>query len=332
MASSVMKNGKVNACFVGCDRVAANGDTANKIGTSGLAIIAKHYGIPFYVCAPASTIDMTIKDGGDIVIEERDAQEVTDMWYKERMAPSGIKVYNPAFDVTDNSLITAFVTEFGIVRPPYIENFKAMFKSEGYVKYTAEHTMSPAIETPHFEELNRARTKLRELGLVGAALNGIGFGNLSLRVEENEFLISGTATGSSPVLGPDGYCLITSFDVSKNRVESTGPVKPSSETMTHGVIYQSCPNANCVIHIHSRTIFDGMIRDKYPATPVTAAYGTPEIALAIGKLVRHDPGKNEGSIVLAGHDEGVIVYAATIEKALSLTEELYNKYQLTINR
>jgi len=127
MASMVMKNGWVNACFVGCDRAAANGDAANKIGTSGLAILAKYYGIPFYVCAPTSTIDMTISDGGNIVIEERDAQEVTDMWYRERMAPSGVKVYNPAFDVTDNKLITAFITEFGVVRPPYRENFKAIF-------------------------------------------------------------------------------------------------------------------------------------------------------------------------------------------------------------
>jgi ribulose-5-phosphate 4-epimerase/fuculose-1-phosphate aldolase len=198
--------------------------------------------------------------------------------------------------------------------------------SEGYVKYIAEHIMAPAIETPHFEELNRARTKLREMGLVGMTADGIGFGNLSLRVEGNKFFISGTATGALPVLGPEGYCLITSFDINKNRVVSTGPVKPSSETMTHGVIYQSCPGANCVIHIHSRVIFDGMLRDSCPATPETAAYGTPEIALAIGKLVRHDSERNEGSIVLAGHDEGVIIYAPTVEKALSLTEELNNKY------
>jgi methylthioribose-1-phosphate isomerase len=129
MASIVMKNGWINACFVGSDRVAANGDAANKIGTSGVAILAKHYGIPFYVFTPTSTIDMSIKEGGNIVIEERKAEEVTEMWYKERMAPQGIKVYNPAFDVTDHSLITAIVTEFGIVRPPYAENFKKLFNT-----------------------------------------------------------------------------------------------------------------------------------------------------------------------------------------------------------
>jgi ribulose-5-phosphate 4-epimerase/fuculose-1-phosphate aldolase len=199
---------------------------------------------------------------------------------------------------------------------------------EGYVKYVAEHTMAPAIETPYWRRLNPVRTKLREMGLVGVTSGGIGFGNLSLRVEGNKFLISGTATGAAPILGPEGYCLITSFDVDENRVVSTGPVKPSSETMTHGVIYGSC-EANCVIHVHSRAIFDGMIREGYPATPGTAAYGTPDIARSIEKLVNYDSGKNEGQIVLAGHDEGVIVYASTIEKAFSLIEELYNKYQLT---
>ena len=114
MASTVMKNGWIHAVFVGCDRVAANGDVANKIGTSGVAILAKHYGIPFYVCAPTSTIDLNTPTGADIRIEQRPPAEVTDMWYKERMAPQGVKVYNPAFDVTDHELITAIVTEEGI--------------------------------------------------------------------------------------------------------------------------------------------------------------------------------------------------------------------------
>ena len=114
MASTVMKNGWIHAVFVGCDRVAANGDVANKIGTSGVAILAKHYGIPFYVCAPTSTIDLNTPTGADIRIEQRPPAEVTDMWYKERMAPQGVKVYNPAFDVTDHELITAIITEEGI--------------------------------------------------------------------------------------------------------------------------------------------------------------------------------------------------------------------------
>jgi len=128
MASQVMKNGWLDAVFVGCDRVAANGDACNKIGTSGVAILAKHYGIPFYVLGPTSTIDMSISSGDEIVIEQRPAHEVTEMWYTKRMAPEGVKVYNPAFDVTDHELITGIITEEGIAYPPYTESLKAIFE------------------------------------------------------------------------------------------------------------------------------------------------------------------------------------------------------------
>ena len=126
MASILMKSGKIDIIFVGCDRVARNGDAANKIGTSGLAIIAKHYGIPFYVCAPTSTIDMKAESDKDIPIEIRDGEEITDMWYKERMAPENIGVYNPAFDVTDHSLITGIITEKGICKYPFDKAFKEL--------------------------------------------------------------------------------------------------------------------------------------------------------------------------------------------------------------
>ena len=126
MASILMKSGKIDIIFVGCDRVAANGDAANKIGTSGVAILAKHYGIPFYVCAPSSTIDMATPTGDKIPIEERDPNEVTEMWYKERMAPEGVDVYNPAFDVTDHELITGIITEKGLCHGPYEKDFTSL--------------------------------------------------------------------------------------------------------------------------------------------------------------------------------------------------------------
>lgn len=130
MSATVMKKGWVNAVFVGCDRVAANGDTANKIGTAVVATVAKRYGIPVYICAPTSTIDLNTLTGDDIHIEERPAEEITEMWYKERMAPEGVKTFNPAFDVTDHDLIAGIVTEFGIARPPYTESLKEIFKKK----------------------------------------------------------------------------------------------------------------------------------------------------------------------------------------------------------
>ena len=130
MASIVMRNGWVQACFVGCDRIAANGDTANKIGTSGVAILAKHYGIPVYVLGPTSTIDMNCPDGDHIPIEERDPEEIKTLWYAKPMALPEVKCYNPAFDVTDHDLIAGIVTEKGICRTPYTESLAALFDDE----------------------------------------------------------------------------------------------------------------------------------------------------------------------------------------------------------
>ncbi len=128
MAATVIKKGEVQAVLVGCDRVAANGDTANKIGTSGLAILAKEYGIPFYVLGPTSTVDLNAATGNDIIIEERDGEEIYKLWYRQPMAPAGVKTFNPAFDVTDASYITAIITEKGIVNPPFKEGLAELFK------------------------------------------------------------------------------------------------------------------------------------------------------------------------------------------------------------
>lgn len=114
MAASLMGQGLIDMVMVGCDRVAANGDVANKIGTCGLAILAHYYHVPFYVLGPSSTFDAHTPTGRDIIIEQRPAFEVTDLHYAHRMAPEGVKVYNPAFDVTPASLVTAYITEKGI--------------------------------------------------------------------------------------------------------------------------------------------------------------------------------------------------------------------------
>jgi methylthioribose-1-phosphate isomerase len=121
MASLVMKQGKIDAVIVGADRIAANGDTANKIGTSGVAILAKEYGIPFYVAAPTSTFDLETAIGDDIEIEVRDGEEVINGFGK-RTGPKGVAVYNPAFDVTASKYITAIITEKGIIYHPDTES------------------------------------------------------------------------------------------------------------------------------------------------------------------------------------------------------------------
>ena len=117
----LMRRGEVDAVMVGCDRVAANGDVANKIGTYNLALVARAHGIPFYVCAPGSSIDLATPDGDSITIEERDAQEITHVQGLSVAAP-GAQAWNPAFDITPAHLVTGLITEFGVLRPPYRES------------------------------------------------------------------------------------------------------------------------------------------------------------------------------------------------------------------
>jgi len=123
MVAHLMKLGKIDGVVTGSDRIAANGDVANKIGTYGVAVLAKQHGIPFYVVAPSSTVDLHTESGVDIPIEEREEREVT-AFFGNPTAPKGIKAFNPAFDVTPNHLVEAIVTEKGIVRPPYSVNLR----------------------------------------------------------------------------------------------------------------------------------------------------------------------------------------------------------------
>jgi methylthioribose-1-phosphate isomerase len=125
MAGHVMKQGRVDCVVVGADRIAANGDTANKIGTYMVAVLARQHSVPFYVAAPVSTVDLSLASGEQIPIEERDAREVTHI-RGQRLAPEGVSVQNPAFDVTPHELIAAIITDRGVARPPYTESLKRL--------------------------------------------------------------------------------------------------------------------------------------------------------------------------------------------------------------
>lgn len=125
MAGHVMKSGKVNVVVVGADRIAANGDAANKIGTYMVAVLAKKHGIPFYVAAPITTLDLSLKSGEEIPIEERDGREITHIGANQ-LGPDGVDVFNPAFDVTPNDLITAIITDKGVARAPYVDSLRML--------------------------------------------------------------------------------------------------------------------------------------------------------------------------------------------------------------
>jgi methylthioribose-1-phosphate isomerase len=129
MTGALMRLGKIDLVVVGADRIAANGDTANKIGTYGVAVLAREHNVPFYVAAPLSTVDLNTPDGEQIPIEERSAREVTHVGASQ-LAPVGARVWNPAFDVTPHHLIAGIITERGIFRPPYIESLRRAFEKE----------------------------------------------------------------------------------------------------------------------------------------------------------------------------------------------------------
>lgn len=129
MAGHVMKSGKVDAVVVGADRIAANGDTANKIGTYMVAVLAREHGIPFYVAAPMTTLDFSLSTGEEIPIEERAAAEVTHI-REHQLGPDGVAVHNPAFDVTPNQLITAIITDRGVARAPFLDSLKKLSEAQ----------------------------------------------------------------------------------------------------------------------------------------------------------------------------------------------------------
>jgi methylthioribose-1-phosphate isomerase len=133
MAGAMMKQGKIGAIVVGADRIAANGDVANKIGTYTVAVLAKENGIPFYVAAPLSTVDLACPDGSKIPIEQRSAREVTHIAGKQ-MVPDGVSVENPAFDVTPAKYVAAIITERGVAREPYTESLQKLADSKAAVE------------------------------------------------------------------------------------------------------------------------------------------------------------------------------------------------------
>lgn len=204
---------------------------------------------------------------------------------------------------------------------------------DGYVKYKATRLEEPLPKIDLFEELNKTRSTLHRLKLIGIYPNGIGFGNISIRYQdeasesagENSFIISGTATGESEVLTPDQYTLVKSCDPQHNTVYTAGMIDASSESMSHGMIYSTLPQVHAAIHIHSRKLFDFMIKNDYPKTPKEIPYGTPEMAYAIAEQIKKD-NSTQGLFVMAGHDEGIMAYGEDLKMAYQLIEKLYKTF------
>jgi hypothetical protein len=321
----LMQHGLVDLVIVGTDRTTRCGDAANKIGTYLKALAAKDNGIPFYVALPASTFDFNMRDGvAEIPIEERDADEVR-VINGRLICPEGTRAKNYGFDVTPTRLITGLICERGICEANE-EAILQLFpeqRDDGYVKFTAHLTEADLPVPSDLACLNEVRTELHDLELIGILPDGIGFGNLSLRPEgEAVFWISGTATGAERELPLEAYCRVDSFNPKTNEVWCTGHVKASSETMSHGAVYEANDAVRCVIHVHSRELFELMLAGQFAKTPKEAEYGTPELAEAVQALVE-SAGTAQGVFVLAGHQDGVMAYGSDIESARDVLLALY---------
>ncbi|MEM8906330.1 MAG: class II aldolase/adducin family protein [Bacteroidota bacterium] len=196
---------------------------------------------------------------------------------------------------------------------------------EGYVKFNCNWTPTAALPEETLQELQQARQKVYAWGGIGAYDNGIGFGNISQRYRGEQFLISGSATGNFSVLGPQHFSWVTNFDIHQNRVACQGPIKASSESMSHAVIYQQCPEVNAVIHLHHLALWK-RLRYQIPTTAEQVAYGTPEMANAIIELLQQSTLRHqERFLAMAGHREGLIAFGEHLSDALALVARYLQK-------
>lgn len=199
---------------------------------------------------------------------------------------------------------------------------------DGVIKYSSERVDGSVPASKALSQLNAARTGLFELGLIGAYPNGIGYGNLSVREDGTQFVISASATGAAHTLGDDQYCLVEAFSIERNWVRSRGALPASSESMTHGAIYLANPAVQCVIHVHSRALFDGLLAQGALHTAADIAYGTPAMANAVMQLVQDQHGLPV-LFAMAGHDEGVVAYGADVASVTVLLVDTLNRIKPT---
>ena len=192
---------------------------------------------------------------------------------------------------------------------------------EGYIKFKCNWIISENEED--IIEINKWRQKLFDLNLIGAYDNGIGFGNISVKLSDG-FLITGSATGNIKELGKEHYVKVIDFDYKENTVDCIGPIKASSESLTHAAVYESDLSIKAVIHIHNKELWDKLI-NKVPTTSEKAEYGTIEIADEIKRLFKETDVRDKKIIAMAGHEEGIISFGKDLEEAGKVILEYFNE-------
>ena len=194
----------------------------------------------------------------------------------------------------------------------------------GSIKFNCNWLKAEPVDEKRIMEINRWRNILFNHQLIGVYPNGIGYGNISIRLNDKEFMISGTSTGHLGTLTNQHYSIVTSYDFLANSVTCTGPVKASAESLTHAAVYEMDPGVQAIIHIHSKKIWDELI-DKVPTTSATVEYGTPQMALEIKRLFNSTNLIEQKILVMAGHEEGVISFGKDLEEAGDIIIRLFLK-------
>lgn len=186
---------------------------------------------------------------------------------------------------------------------------------EGYIKFNCRWIKADAVEFEGFQEINRWRNRLHQLGLIGMYPNKVGFGNISLRVGgSRQFYITGSATGGLEELSEAHYTEVTDFNFLANSLTCFGPIKASSESLTHAAVYLAEPEVHAVIHVHHLKSWQTLL-NQIPTTSCDVAYGTPEMSQEILRLFKETDLKDKQVLVMGGHSEGIISFGRNMEEA-----------------
>ena len=193
--------------------------------------------------------------------------------------------------------------------------------TDGVIKFKCSFSREALADSFESQELLAMRNILKSIGAIGVTSDGIGYGNISLRLTDNTFLISGSGTGNVHILTLEGLSLVNDYSIETNSLSCSGLTKASSESLTHAAIYDNCKGAKCVIHLHNLALWEKLF-DKYPTSNPAYEYGTPAIALEIGRLAG-ESAQAEGIIIMGGHKEGILVFSHSATSAMNIVNDLY---------
>jgi L-ribulose-5-phosphate 4-epimerase len=195
-------------------------------------------------------------------------------------------------------------------------------KNEGVIKYHCNWIREEPLPGMLLEELSSWRNKLYNCGLIGVTEDGIGYGNISIRFKQDQFIISGSGTGRFPTLTAEHYTLVTGCSFEQNTVNSVGPVQPSSESLTHSMIYRCADNVHAVMHVHHRQLWEKLL-ELFPGTDKNIAYGTVAMAREIARLFQETNVTYTKLFAMAGHDTGIMAFGKNLDEAGNLLLEQF---------